>query len=138
MEKTLAGIVLVVILALSLVGCKATESDLKLAVHIGTGIYAQNHPDKAASIAASLKFARAGIASGVLSDVSSIKTALIAQLADFTPEDLVVIDDLMGSIEGSVETLFADQGITDPKDQLVEVNKVLGWALDILSPGGTK
>lgn len=145
MKRTIVLLAVVaVIVALGMTGCtakqfssvtdwyKSSESNLRTSVHTTTTLIIRT-PERAAKVTKALQDVQAKIVAGTLVNASMVEdyTNELLKGAGFTPADLVVLNDLMPQIKEAIVAVFKSEQLTNAKDQLVEIDKVLGWILDI-------
>jgi hypothetical protein len=111
---------------------KSSESELRLAVHTTTNVLVRTS-DRAATITKVVKSIQSKIADGTLVNASMVQDYINSYLVSsgVTAGDIIVINDLLPEIKKSIIKVFESEQLTNAKDQLVEINKVLGWILDI-------
>jgi len=141
-------IIVLLVAVTMLMGCATVkglftnnEADLQLAVHIATAIVVKGHPADAAKITAIVTNVQKQIATGTLTSANIVQTYVASQLTglNLAPTDQVVMNDLLGQVQTALVQTFTKANITAPADQLVEINKVLAWVLEISTlPTGAK
>ena len=96
---------------------------------------------RAAKITAIVTNVQKQIATGTLTSANIVQTYVASQLTglNLAPTDQVVMNDLLGQVQTALVQTFTKANITAPADQLVEINKVLAWVLEISTlPTGAK
>ena len=133
-------VLLLVVFAVSLSSCAkfntwagANEPNLQLATHLGANLATRNSPERAAKITKWVEAVRAGIASGSFTTAGQVKTYILSMLSaeNLTEADRIILVDLFNKVQESMVKEFEKYGIVDPAKQLVEIDKICLWILEI-------
>jgi len=143
MEKRIVGVFIIamVFILMAFAGCAKwnewsgkNEADLRLGIHVATALAVKQRPQIAPPITAITEKVRAGIAKSALVNASQVEAFIMAQinLPGIDDMDRVIMGDLLNKyLEPAIKKVFADLEITDPAKQLVEIDKLCAWVLDI-------
>jgi len=112
---------------------KTNETDLRTAVHGGTLIVVTKYPGRKAMITKIMQDVKAAIAVGTLTNAQMVADYIKKQINvnNLDAGQLIVMNDLLATIQDKIVSAFKSMKITNAADQLVEVGKVLDWVLDI-------
>ena len=136
-------ILLVVVMAMS--GCaqlkqfdnwfNTNQASLKTAVYIATDASLRNRPQDALKVVDIVTKVKAGIAAGTLTNASTIQAFVANEMSNLNlnPADQIVMQPLLEAIEAKVVDTFKVLNLSTPSDQLVEINTILGWVLEVAS-----
>jgi len=139
-------IFMAIVLAVALTGCASTQrfdnwfntntDSLKKTVHMTTAAFLYGHPDRAARVSAVCTTVRGKISAGKLTTASMVRAEIDAELEklDLDPLDMVLMEDFIGGPEGLQQQIidtFAILNFKNPAEQLVELDRVLGWVLEV-------
>jgi hypothetical protein len=111
------------------------EDSLKTTVYITTDAILRNKPADALKVTQILVKVRDQIKAGTLTTASNVKAYIDNEIshASSNPADLIILNILTDDLQKRIIDTLTVLNLKTPAEQLVEVDTILGWVLDISS-----
>jgi hypothetical protein len=147
MKKLL--IVLAVVMTISMVGCTGGKLDLakfdnwfntntnsiQTTVYLATDLLLRGKPAEAQKITDLVDMLKAAITTGRVIKVNDIQPFIDNEVKKLKllPEDVILVKVLMTKLQPEIVKTLTILNLKNPSDQLVEINKILGYVTDVSS-----
>jgi len=110
-------------------------SSIQTTVYLTTDLLLRGKPDQAAKVTNAVNKLKAAITAGQIAKVSAIQPFINKEIAKLglLPEDVILVNALSAKLQPEILRTLQVLNLKNPADQLVEINKILGYITDVSS-----